>query len=163
MTEGQVEELEEPSEEKSLIVVDPENYQRTKKLQQIHETKKEVLKVRQSRAELIPELSDRFIDDGLSVYQRHLARTVAQYGSELYPLIEESLERGILAEEDLTIEYTETDLLSFIESDGHVRYDGEIEHCQEPHTMAFYRQLEKIQRKLGLGLEIEESKGPAEI
>jgi len=163
---GQVE-VEESSEEKNVFVVDPDNYQKTKKLEIIHNTKQEVLNVRKNRSELILELEENFRDDGIKVYQRKLARTVAQYGSELLPLIEEGLENGTLEKDDLTSqlspEHVEMDVLTFIQMDGRIDYKDDLEYLPERNSLAIYRQLDRIQRKLGLGLELQEDKGPASI
>ena len=159
--------VEESTDEKNVFVVDPDDYQKTKKLEIIHNTKQEVLNVRKNRTELILELGDQFRDDGFEVYEREFARTVAQYGSELLPLIEEGIENGTLSEEDLTTrvspEHTEMDLLRFVRRGGQIKWNGEIEYAPELNSLAIYRQLDRIQRKLGLGLELQEDKGPASI
>ena len=151
----------------SIVVVDPDDYQKTKKLEIIHNTKQEVLNVRKNRSELILELGDNFRRDGIEVYQQKLAQTVAQYGSELLPLIEEGLENGTLEKDDLTSqfspEHVEMDVLTFIQMDGRIDYKDDPECPPEPNSLAIYRQLDRIQRKLGLGLELQEDKGPAEI
>ncbi len=158
----------ESDNETNYLVVDPDDYQKTKKLEAIHKTKKQVLDVRDKRMELIREYHDEFTKSkGLDVYQHRLAQTVAQYGSELLPLIEEGLDKAILEEEDLEVKispsHSECDLLYYIEMDGRIRHDDEIKTAPETNSIAMYRQLDRIQRKLGLGLEIEEQKGPAEI
>jgi hypothetical protein len=160
-------EVEESSEEKNVFVVDPDDYQKTKKLEIIHNTKQEVLNVRNNRSELIVELGDNFRGDGIEIYQRRLAKTVAQYGSELLPLIEEGLANGTLEEDDLTSElspeHAEMDVLTFIKMDGRIDYKDNLEYPPGPNSLAIYRQLDRIQRKLGLGLELQEDKGPASI
>jgi glutamyl/glutaminyl-tRNA synthetase len=162
--------VEESDDEKNVFVVDPENYQKTKKLEIIYKTKKEVLNVRKNRDDITREFNRQYRDDGFPMYEKKLARTVAQYGSELLPLIEEGLENGTLSEEDLTTElspeHTEMEVLMFIQMDGRVNYEGkkgEMEFAPETNSIAIYRQLDRIQRKLGLGLELREDKGPAEI
>lgn len=160
-------EAEESSEEKNVFVVDPDNYQKTKKLEIIHSTKQEVLNVRNSRSELIPELAENFQGRGIDTYQRKLSKAVAQYGSELLPLIEEGLANGTLEEDDLTTElspeHAKMDVLTFIKMDGQVKYKDDLMFLPEPNSLAVYRQLDRIQRKLGLGLELQEDKGPASI
>lgn len=157
----------EVEEENDILVVDPDDYQKTKKLELIHKTKEEVLNVRRNRSKLIGELAERFRGNGVETYQRELGRTVAQYGSELLPLIEEALENGTLEEEDLESqmapEYKKLDVLEFIQLDGQIHLKGDIDYPPEPNTMAVYRQLDRIQRKLGLGLDLQENKGPANI
>jgi len=160
-------EVEESTDEKNVFVVDPDDYQKTKKLEMIHNTKQEVLNVRKNRSELILELGENFQGKGIEIYHRKLAQTVAQYGSELLPLIEEGLANGALEEDDLTSrlspEHVEMDVLTFIQMDGRIDYKDDLEHPPEPNSLAIYRQLDRIQRKLGLGLELQEDKGPANI
>jgi hypothetical protein len=160
-------EIEEADDEKNVFVVDPEGYQKTKKLEIIHKNKKEVLNVRRNRSDLICDLADNFRGKGLDVYQSQLAQTVSQYGSEILPLIEEGLEKGTLTKDDLTVslspEHTEMDVLMFIRMDGRIEYEGDLGSPPEANSLAIYRQLNRIQRKLGLGLELQEDKGPAEI
>jgi hypothetical protein len=84
------------------------------------------------------------------------------YGSELLPLIEDALEVGILEEDDLETRYGS--LREFVRYNGTViNEDGKLADREQTIYMAFYRQLDRIQRKLGLGLELEEDKGPASI
>lgn len=164
--------VEESKEETNYLVVDPDDYQRTKKLENIHNAKKEILKVRSKRMKLVKRYSEDFSSrhsgkTGLDVYQQKLAQTVAHYGSELLPIIEEGLDKNTLDESDLEVElspnHSECDLLLFIEFDGRIKPDDELRVAPEINSMAMYRQLERIERKLGLGLDIEEQKGAAEI
>lgn len=156
-------------DETSYFVVDPDDYQKTKKLEAIHKTKREVPELRKNKDSMIVEYNDRYRDynSGVDTYNSALAQAVAQYGSELLPLIEEARDNGILDESDLTTrispEYQKLDVINFIEMDGRVKNEGELERPHEVNTMAVYRQLERIQRKLGFGIDIEEDKGPAEI
>jgi len=155
-------------DETSYFVVDPDDYQRTKKLEMIHKAKQEVLKYRRDRPKLIEDYDGTYSGEkGIDIYRHSLAQAVAQYGSELLPLIEESVDNGILEDDDLTTqmspEHTELDLIYFIQMDGRVKYNDKVDIPPEPNIMAMYRQLDRIQQKLGLGLEIEEDKGPAEI
>lgn len=167
MSEEHIKKEGEQDSEADLFVVDPDDYQKTKKLETIHKTKQRILEIRHNRGNIIQEYHDGFTDSGLDIYGQHLAQAVSQYGSELYPLIEEALEKGTLEEDDLTTRLapnkTNMELITFIEFDGRIRIDGDLQHPPEPNTMAIYRQLQRIQRKLGLGLELEEDKGPAEI
>lgn len=159
----------EMSEEADMIVVDPDDYQKTKKIQTIHRTKKRVLELREDRNKLIRENHQTYGTDGIKTYQNTLARQVAQYGSELLPIIEESLSNGAISDEDLKVDCMypkrEIDIRQFIRFDGRVASTDQdsLEKIKESDTLEIYRQLSRIQRRLGLGLEIEEDKGPAEI
>jgi len=160
----------EESDEKNYLVVDPDDYQKTKKLESIYKTKQEVLKIRNNRSSIIKELSNNFSSNsrtGLDMYGNKIAKAVAQYGSELLPLIEEGLNKDTLSEDDLVASLSEDRLdmnvVQFIKYDGRVKYKDELQYLPEPNSLAVYRQLERIQRKLGLGLDLEEQKGAAEI
>jgi len=156
-------------DETSYFVVDPDDYQKTKKLEIIHNSKREITRLRKNKDSIIVEYNKEYreANSGHTTYKASLAQAVAQYGSELLPLIEEARDNGILDESDLTTrigpEFQELDVISFIEMDGRVKKEGELERPPEANTMSIYRQLDRIQQKLGLGLEIEEDKGPAEI
>jgi len=159
-------EVEESNEDKSVFVVDSEEYTKTKKLQLINKTKEEVIDLKHQREDAIGYLGDNFAGDGLEIYCSKLAQNVALYGSELLPLIEQGLEKGTLDEEDTyTREVPQKEegihVVTFIRNDGRI-VDSKKE-LREMYNLAVYRQLERIQRKLGLGLDLEENKGPAKI
>jgi hypothetical protein len=149
------------------MVADPDDYQRTKKLKAINETKSDVMELKRNRLSRIVELRNAFQSRGSDTYQRELASAVADYGNELLPLIEDAIDRGVIDESevseiDIENQFSEEDrvIVKFIINDGALDSD------EPPHltfTMAIYRQLERIQRKLGLGLSIEEEQTPAEI
>jgi hypothetical protein len=164
--------VEQSEDDNSYLVVDPEDYQKTKKLESINTAKKEVMKTRKNRTDVIKKMEEDFISKNSSkkpidLYCNELGRSVAQYGSELLPLIEEALEKGSLSEGDLVVSLSENrinvDVREFITFDGRAEYKGELTFLPETNSMAVYRQLQRIQRKIGLGLNLEEQKGAAEI
>jgi hypothetical protein len=149
-------EADESNDEKNVFVVDPDDYQKTRKLKAINDAKDYVRKLRQDKPNRAKSKEWRGIHG-------RTAEAVAMYGNELLPLIEDALDQGILEEDDLETEYGP--LREFVTYNGRM-VDHEKEELVEskPHIyMAFYRQLERIQRKLGLGLELQEDKGPANI
>lgn len=149
-------EVDESTDESNVFVVDPDDYQKTRKLKAINDAKDYVRKLRQDEPNRAKSKEWQGIHNRIS-------EAVAMYGSELLPLIEDALDQGILEEDDLETEYGS--LREFITYDGRVP-DHEKEELVDPKPhiyMAFYRQLERIQRKLGLGLELQEDKGPASI
>jgi hypothetical protein len=161
-------EIEESEKEKNVLVVDPDDYQRTKKLKLINKAKEEVISLRHDREDAIGYLGDNFAGEGIETYHMKLAQTVAQYGSELLPLIEEGLEKGALEEDDtITRKVPDQtkglDVVAFVQRDGRISNGNEARRPPEPLTLAIYRQLERIERELGLGLDLEEDKGPANI
>jgi len=149
-------EVDESTDESNVFVVDPDDYQKTRKLKAINDAKDYVRKRRQDAPETARP------DEWQGIYHR-TSEAVAMYGSELLPLIEDALDQGILEEDDLETEHGS--LKEFVTFDGRVAdHDKEELVDAKPHIyMAFYRQLERIQRKLGLGLELQEDKGPASI
>jgi hypothetical protein len=157
-------------DESGYLVVDPDNYQRTKKLESIYKTKQKILEVRNNRGDIIKDMNDNFGSSsrtGLDMYESKLGKVVAQYGSELLPLIEEGSSKGTLSERDLVASVSEErldiDVVRFVKYDGRVKYKDELQYLPEANSLAVYRQLERIQRELGLGLNLEEQKGAAEI
>ena len=100
-------------------------------------------------------------------------RAVAMYGSGLLPLIEEGIEKGAISEEDLKVETNAMvdrlldkpfmDIREVIELEGRVMANGEYQAIPRRFQKKIYRQLERIERKLGLGLDLEEDQGPANI
>ena len=158
---------EELSDDSSTVVVtDSENYGRTQKLKHIYRAKKQVQEMRRNSEELVKEYDDYWSNEhGKVVYQRKLASTIAEYGSELLPVIEEARRDGQLELHHTTTQSFKLDIKEFVRTDGH-KVDTESEEV-EPHSVPksldVYRQLNRILRKLGLGLELEEEKGPAEI
>jgi hypothetical protein len=151
-------ELEESPEDKDLFVVDPEDYQKTRRLKAINDAKDHVRKLRQGQ----PDRATRTEWNGI---HKRLAEAVADYGGELMPLIEDAIDKGLLNESDLENEVIDLDLREFIIHNGCIPdYENkELEDLSPAQYMAFYRQLQKIERKLGLGLELQEENGPAEI
>lgn len=143
-----------------FTVQDPEDYQKTRRLKQIHRTKREVLKIRRKREELIQDYDNVFRKSGLEMYKQKLATAVSQYGSELYPLVQQGREKGVLDERHLRTQVhgdaPVVDVIEFIHSDGSIEYQGDTITPPEHATMDVYRQLNQILTELGLGLEIEE-------
>ena len=170
-SEPDASDIEVPEEELSdgsstVIVTDSENYGRTQKLKHIYSAKEEVQKVRKRSEELVREYNDYWNGThGREVYDRELASNVAEYGSELLPVIEEARSDDQLELHHMTTQSFKMDIREFIRTDG-MNFDNESDQV-EPYTklksLDVYRQLNRILRKLGMGLELEEEKGPAEI
>lgn len=162
-------EVEESSEENSdnIVVVDPDDYQRTQKLKAIQEAKDEYKRYKRNKSEILMEMKEVWVN-GEEAYRRERGERIADYATELIPLIEEGIERGPLTEEDtitsLGPEYENIDIIRVAKFSGHVNAgDGELASLSAPNCDDIYRQLERIERKLGLGIELELDKGPAKI
>jgi sugar phosphate isomerase/epimerase len=156
----------------SIVVVDPDDYQKTQKLKAIQDAKENYREFTLNRAEKFREISETW-GNPKEAMKGEEATTLALYGSELIPLIEEGLEGGTLSEEDLKVETDELtsrilgkeemDIREVVDLQGRVWVDGEKNSIPRQYQKRVYRQLERIERKLGLGLELETDKGPAEI
>jgi hypothetical protein len=149
----------ESDEEHELFVVDPDDYQETKKLETIYRAKKHVHNVRENY-DNVSTRSDK------THWESLLAKSIADYGSELLPLIEDALEEGLIDSEDVDFRNRgdgNASVVEFIIQDGGIVEDQERRRPTPAESMAAYRQIERIQRELGLGLDIEEDTGPAQI
>ena len=149
-----------------IVVVDPDDYQKTQKLKAIEEAKREYRRYKRKRGQILVEF-DEYWKDAKEAYQSEKAMRIAEYGTELMPLIEAGLEEGVLTEGDVKCNLgncpREVNIKELVRNGGLVLIDGE--HRPIPTLLGdeVYRQLERVERKLGLGLELETDKGPAEI
>jgi hypothetical protein len=165
--ETEVRELEE-SEEATFAVVDPDDYRKTKKLQAIQKSKDHYKEYKRNRNQKMKELKDQW-SNWREAYRERQASAIADYASELMPLIEEGLENDTLSEDDLIASLgpnkADLDVRMVAKEGGQVPIgeNRERKSMPKPNCDEVYRQLERIERKLGLGLELEENKGPAEI
>lgn len=150
----------------NIVVVDPDDYQKTQKLKAIEEAKKEYRKYKRSRGRILVEF-DEYWRDPKEAYQSERAMRIAEYGTELMPLIEAGLEEGVLTEGDMKCSLgngsREVNIKEIVRNGGLVWIDGE--HKPIPTLLGdeVYRQLERIERELGLGPKLELDKEPAEI
>lgn len=139
-------------EDAKLYVADPDDYAKTRKLKALADAKANVRKVRKNR----PGTATSNEWNDLNI---RLAEAVASYGHELMPLLEEAKENGIIGDDDLDLGIQrDTTVGKFIVADGRIeKRDGDGFEPAPPHvSMAVYRQLQKIERKLGLGLSLHE-------
>ena len=165
--ETEVREVEE-SEEATFAVVDPDDYRKTKKLQAIQKSKDHYKELKRNRNQKMQELKDQW-KNWREAYRQRQASAIADYASELIPLIEEGLENDTLSEDDLIASLgpnkADLDVRTVAKEGGQVPIGENRERKPMPRANCdeVYRQLERIERKLGLGLQLEENKGPAEI
>lgn len=140
------------AEDAKLYVADPDDYAKTRKLKALADAKAHVRKVRKDRpGEATPDEWDSL--------NMRLAGAVASYGHELMPLLEEAKENGVIDDGDLDLGIRGgTNAGEFIVADGRIeKRDGDGFEPAPPHVaMAVYRLLQKIERKLGLGLSLHE-------
>lgn len=150
----------------TVVVTDSEDYGRTQKLKHIYRAKESVQEMRRNQEELVREYNDYWHQThGREVYRRELSKSVAEYGSELLPVVEQAVEQEQLGKLDLQSDRFGIDIRDFITTDGH--QVDRSEESSEPYgiikTLDVYRCLNNLLRDLGLGLQLEEEKGPAEI
>jgi hypothetical protein len=140
------------AEDAKLYVADPDDYAKTRKLKALADAKANVRKVRKNR----PGTATNNEWENLDI---RLAEAVALYGNELMPLLEEAKENGVIGDDDLDIGIREgVTVGQYIVADGQIKeHDADRFEPAPPHVaMAVYRQLQKIERKLGLGLSLHE-------
>ncbi|NMJ92755.1 hypothetical protein GLT81_00670 [Nanohaloarchaea archaeon] len=155
MSDSESEKTIVDEEDSNVFVVDPEDYQKTQKIKSINRARMNVLEHRKKT----PNTAGSNEWKGINA---RLAETVADYGNELLPLIEDALEEDILDEDDLESELC--NIVEFIMLNGRTRDEsGELEEPNPSYSMSVYRQLGRIERKLGLGLELETESEPAII
>ena len=141
----------------NVVVVDPDDYQKTKQLEGINRAKEAVRKAREEK----PLRANQDEWDGIHA---RTAERVSDYARELWPLIQKAKEEGLIEESDL--EAATIEISKFMFSNGRVPEtpeEDEWRRASESEYMAIYTQLSIIEDKLGLGLELETDKGPAEI
>ena len=149
------------SEEATIMVADPEDYQKSKKLKAIHESKKRVREVLQDKRKIMEQVRR----EQRTHWRSTFADAISMYGLELMPLIEEAMRKGVIEEDDLDAGPMEPDIQTYVDVGGAVVDDdtGEMRPPKQWEGMNYYQQLQRIERKLGLGLELEEEQTPAEI
>jgi hypothetical protein len=165
-------EIESSEEKKNVLVVDPDDYRKTQKLKAIQEAKDHYREFTLNPNKKFDELKDTWANPKEAIEHQE-AQALAMYGSELLPLIEEGLEKGALSEDDLKVETNiavsrlldkpEMDIREVVELRGRIWANEEKQALPQSFQKRIYRQLERIERKLGMGLDIEEDKGPANI
>lgn len=142
-----------------FLVVDSEDYQQTKNLEAIFKAKKQVRQLTQD-----PEWIERDSSAAKRQYNKKLCYAVCYYGSELLPLIEEAIENEIISEDMTQLSWGA--IQDYVTSNGHIpknKDEDEWIRAKPLQSMAVYRQLRRIERKLGLGIEIEKETEPAQI
>jgi hypothetical protein len=160
--------VEVESDTDDIVVVDPEDYKRTQKLKAIERCKEEYRKYLRKRHEEVDSLGEKWSNPE-EAYRSHLGTLVAAYGDELIPLVEEALEKDAIDESCLILE-TGPGLSADIDVRDVCRYEGNVMTQDQgivvpPRRVisAVYRQLERVEKELGLGVNLEVDQGPAEI
>jgi sugar phosphate isomerase/epimerase len=167
---GEKVDIEEETD--NIVVVDPDDYRKTQKLKAIQDAKENYRDFTLNRPKKFREFNETW-GNPKEAMKAEEANTLAMYGSELLPLIEEGLDTGTLSEEDLKLETdeltasilgkAEMDIRRVVDLQGQIWVDDEKKAIPRKYQKRVYRQLQRIERKLGLGLDLEEQKGPAEI
>ena len=145
---GHIGDTDEPAK---LYVADPEDYAKTRKLKALNDAKEHVRKVRNNR----PNTANTNEWKGMG---SRLSEAVASFGHELLPLLDEAENVGIIDDPEYVTAafFKEIDVRHFIMLDGSLRSkDGEVYQPPAVESMAVYRQLQRLERTLGLGLKLE--------
>jgi len=153
MNEGTDGEPVGEADDAKLYVADPDDYGKTRKLKALNDAKDHVRKIRNDR----PGTATNREWNNLNI---RLAEAVASYGHELLPLLEAAEAAGTIGDGDYyTEEPPKTDIREYLYTDGRVETrDGTDFEVPPPHrAMAIYRHLQRLERKLGLGLDLEEN------
>ena len=149
------------SEEATIMVADPEDYQKSKKLKAIYESKKKVREVLHNKWQIKEEVGRNHHKH----WRATLSDALVMYGLELMPVIERAMREGVIQEEDLDAGPMEQDIQTFVDVGGAVRDEdtGDMRPPLQWEAINYYQQLQRIEQKLGLGLDLEEEQTPAEI
>lgn len=150
MSEHEPEPVDETDEPAKLYVADPDDYAKTRKLKALNDAKANVRRTRQDR----PATATSKEWGGLN---QQLAQAVASYGHELLPLLEEAEAAGTIDGDDYSTRGN-VDVRTYITTDGHVMEEigTEYETPGPARSMSVYRQLQTLERKIGLGPSLEE-------
>jgi len=142
----------EETDEAKLYVADPDDYAKTRKLKALNDAKSHVRKLRNDR----PPRASTKEWEGINA---RIAEAVATYGHELLPLLEEAEQSGTIDDDDFLIrsEKRDIDVRALIRFDGRLpaEHKNELESPPAAHVMAIFRHLQTLERKLGLGLDLE--------
>lgn len=155
--------------EDTVVVVDSDNYRETQKLKAIQECKDHFRETNRNEIRIKNSLSIPKSSKGEEKhFRRCLTGAIVDYISELIPIVEEAKQNGTIIESD--IEFTPSQINRTATLKDLARVNGMIsvdesttERLTPNDCRTLYRQCETIERKMGLGLDLEEDKGPAEI
>lgn len=144
--------VDETDETAEIYVADPDDYAKTRKLKALNDAKSYVRKVRNDR----PALAKDKEWEGENV---RLAEAVASYGHELLPILEAAQDAGIIGDGDFyTNVQGKDDVRTLIRTDGRIKTPGGDDFMVPPphRAMTIYRHLQSLERRLGLGLQLDE-------
>jgi len=156
--------VDETDESVKLYVADPDDYAKTRKLRAINDAKAHYRGFTTERNERHKNLTNqvRFPADEL---ERQEAEALALYASELLPLIDEAIQKGSLSEDDLVVERDrvvnnategrEMSIREVARTQAYIPTNGEPQPLHKSFQMKVFRELEKIEREIGLGIGLE--------
>jgi hypothetical protein len=144
-------ETDEESEHNQIRVLDSKQYTQYRRLEQIHDAREDVRAIRQKAHESVHE-DRKFTQQD---YKRYVAEMVVDYGIELEPIMVKN-DFGFLEREPPDFDVTISDLL---DSGGKV--NGEYVPVGTSRWVK--RQLDRFMAEVGIGIDVEDDKEPAEI
>lgn len=139
--------VDEGDDDTKLYVADPDDYAKTRKLKALADAKERVRKQRD-------DWPDTASPTEWEALHQRLSEAVAMYGTELMPLLDEAERNGTLVDDDFWVE--DMDVRNFVHNDGLI-LDNTGAEVEKPHpvvSMRIFRHLQKLERKLGLGLDL---------
>lgn len=155
---------DETDEQADIYVADPDDYAKTRKLKAINDAKENYKEYITNETKVYDRLADTWANPE-EAFKHNKAEALALYGSELLPLVEQGLDGGALSEEDLKVETdrltasivgkAEMDIRKVVDNRGLIWANDERQSIPHKYQDRIYRQLERIEGKLGLGLSLE--------
>jgi hypothetical protein len=158
------EQIIDETEGDSFVLVDPGDYAESQKIRSIFRAERAVKKFTGDRG-------------GFTIREEsQLAGLVRTFLVEMWPVIVDSIEAGIITEEDVAIpskrlEYE--DIRGFVQSDrldnalyrtGQSSFAGnEMSALRASVSMWLFNHVSMLKQKLGLGMSIDRDRAPAEV
>jgi hypothetical protein len=148
----------------SFVLVDPDNYAESQKIRAIFRAERDVKRFNGDRG-------------GFSIFEEcQLESLVRTYLVEMWPVIVDSIEAGIITEKDVAIQSKRLeyeDVRGFVQS-GQLPPSlyrtgnpsdsvGKIRTLRHDVSMWLFNHVSMLKQKLGLGMSIDRDRPPAEV
>jgi len=165
LTEPDVSELiDEETDGDTFVLVDPGDYAETAKVRSIFEAERNVKRFTAKRGSFT-------IND-----EAQLAGLVRTFCVEMWPIIVDSIEAGIITEDDVNIHSKNlyyADLRKFVQIEalpeglyhsGRAEWGGsDVTVLKAGASLTFFNHVSMLKQKLGLGMSIDRIKSAAEV
>lgn len=159
MTEADVSELiNQETDGDTFVLVDPGDYAETSKIRAIFDAERNVKRFTKERGRYTPPEAAQL---------ENLVRT---FCVEMWPVIADSIEAGIITEKDVDIQSKNiyyADLTNFVQLDrlpeALYQSDDGVTCLSIWASLFIFNHVSMLKQKLGLGLSIDKIKSPAEV